>query len=164
MQGGGWGLSRGMITYVQCLSSGPVVSSCWDKACYEGPPGKKRTLCSIWPGAKMGNSLRYEATGHPYPRAVKPEGCLRKRLLSVSKVHQKQDSLWTPKPMLGPVKKGLHGTTTDSQDTKGTSGRKSGCVVLEFDCLYLLPELMGWWATWAMCHCAKLYRTGQISL
>ncbi|KAM4713627.1 NHS-like protein 1 isoform 2-T2 [Anableps anableps] len=107
-----------MITYVQCLSSEPVVS-CWDRACYEGRPGEKRTLCSFKPGSNMGNSLQAHAC--PSPRAPKPEGCLRKRLLSVSKVHQKQDSLWTPKPLLGPVVEGSPGKTTTCLEEKAVS-------------------------------------------
>lgn len=64
----------------------------------------------------MGNSLRAQAS--PGPRPAKPEGCLRKRLLSVSKVHQKQDTLWTPKPLLGP--QSSPGKTQTYQDGKGT--------------------------------------------
>ncbi|XP_077568372.1 NHS-like protein 1 isoform X2 [Stigmatopora nigra] len=68
-----------MIAYAHCLSTAPVVS-CWQGSCYEDPPGDK-----------MGNRLQ--------PEALPRQGCLRKRLLSVSKVHQRQDSLWTPKPL-----------------------------------------------------------------
>ncbi|XP_014901784.1 NHS-like protein 1 isoform X2 [Poecilia latipinna] len=107
-----------MITYVQCLSSEPAVS-CWDRACYEDRPGGKRTLCSFKPGSNMGNSLQGQAC--PSPRTPKPEGCLRKRLLSVSKVHQKQDSLWTPKPLLGPVVEGSPGKTTTCLEGKAVS-------------------------------------------
>ncbi|XP_071335344.1 NHS-like protein 1 isoform X4 [Trachinotus anak] len=67
----------------------------------------------------MGNSLQPEA--FPSPRPTRPEGCLRKRLLSVSKVHQKQDSLWTPKPLLGPDAKGSPGKTQTYQDGKAVS-------------------------------------------
>uniref|UniRef100_A0A671XDM9 NHS like 1 n=2 Tax=Sparus aurata TaxID=8175 RepID=A0A671XDM9_SPAAU len=102
-----------MITYVHCLSSEPVVS-CWHRACYEDPPGEKRTVCSFQPAKKMGNSLQHQA--FPSPR---PEGCLRKRLLSVSKVHQRPDSLWTPKPLLGPDTKGSQGKVL--QDGKAVS-------------------------------------------
>ncbi|XP_017278759.2 NHS-like protein 1 isoform X5 [Kryptolebias marmoratus] len=105
-----------MITYVHCLSSGPVVS-CWDRACYEDPLGRKQTLCSFKPSNNMGNSQ--QALASPSPRPAKPEGCLHKRLLSVSKVHQKQDSLWTPKPLLGPS--GLPGKTQTSEDGKAVS-------------------------------------------
>ncbi|XP_038583300.1 NHS-like protein 1 isoform X2 [Micropterus salmoides] len=107
-----------MITYVHCLSSEPVVS-CWHRACYEDPPGEKRTLCSFLPANKMGNSLQSEA--FPSPRPARTEGCLRKRLLSVSKVHQRPDSLWTPKPLLGPVTKGSPGKTITFQDDKAVS-------------------------------------------
>ncbi|GLD71002.1 NHS-like protein 1 [Lates japonicus] len=104
-----------MITYVHCLSPEPVVS-CWHRACYEDPPSGRRTLCSFKPANKMGNSLQPEA--FPSPRPARPEGCLRKRLLSVSKVHQKQDSLWTPKPLLGPDAKGSPGKKQTYQDGK----------------------------------------------
>ncbi|XP_051265980.1 NHS-like protein 1 isoform X2 [Dicentrarchus labrax] len=107
-----------MITYVHCLSSEPVVS-CWHRACYEAPLGEKRTLCSFQPAKKMGNSLHPQA--FPSPRPARPEGCLRKRLLSVSKVHQRPDSLWTPKPLLGPVTKGSPGKTQTFQDGKAVS-------------------------------------------
>ncbi|XP_069370579.1 NHS-like protein 1 isoform X13 [Paralichthys olivaceus] len=107
-----------MITYVQCLSSGPVVS-CWHSACYVDPSSEKRTLCSFKPTNKMGNSLQPEA--FPGPRPARMEGCLRKRLLSVSKVYQKPDSLWTPKPMLGPNTKGSPGKTQTYQDGKAVS-------------------------------------------
>ncbi|GAA6234312.1 NHS-like protein 1 [Lates japonicus] len=107
-----------MITYVHCLSPEPVVS-CWHRACYEDPPSGRRTLCSFKPANKMGNSLQPEA--FPSPRPARPEGCLRKRLLSVSKVHQKQDSLWTPKPLLGPDAKGSPGKKQTYQDGKAVS-------------------------------------------
>ncbi|KAL7387776.1 hypothetical protein ABVT39_000759 [Epinephelus coioides] len=107
-----------MITYVRCLSSEPVVS-CWHRACYEDPSGEKRTLCSFLPANKMGNSLQPQA--FPSPRPARPEGCLRKRLLSVSKVHQKADSLWTPKPLLGPDVKGSPGKTLTFPDDKAVS-------------------------------------------
>lgn len=105
------GLSWGMIAYVRCLSPEPVVS-CWHTPCYEDPPGEKRTLCTSQPASKMGNSLQPEAP-------ARPEGCLRKRLLSVSKVHQKQDSLWTPKPLLGPITGSSPGQAHTYQDCKG---------------------------------------------
>lgn len=112
-----------MITYVQCLSSKPV-DNCWHGACYEDPSSEKKALCSFRLASKMGNSLRAEA--FPGPRPTRPEGCLRKRLLSVSKVHQKQDSLWTPKPLLGPVATGSPGKTQTYQDGKGTEQLVSG--------------------------------------
>lgn len=116
-----------MITYVHCLSSEPVVK-CWHRACYEDPSyGKKRSLCSLRPQDKMGNSLQQQQQAFPSPRPARPEGCLRKRLLSVSKVHQRQDSLWTPKPLLGPVASGSPGKTQTYQDGKGT-----GCRALNF--------------------------------
>uniref|UniRef100_A0AAV2KE51 Uncharacterized protein n=1 Tax=Knipowitschia caucasica TaxID=637954 RepID=A0AAV2KE51_KNICA len=64
----------------------------------------------------MGNSLQpYEV--HPYSRpgtgSSRPEGCLRKRLLSMSKVHQKPDSLWTSKPLLGPNRASPAKTATE---------------------------------------------------
>ncbi|XP_067339132.1 NHS-like protein 1 isoform X3 [Channa argus] len=107
-----------MITYAHCLSSELVVS-CWHRACYEDPSSEKRTLCSFKPTNNMGNSLQAEA--FPSPKPTRPEGCLRKRLLSVSKVHQKQDSLWTPKPMLGPIATGSLGKTQTYQDAKAVS-------------------------------------------
>ncbi|XP_027139727.1 NHS-like protein 1 isoform X4 [Larimichthys crocea] len=107
-----------MITYVHCLSSEPVVS-CWHRACYEDPLGEKRTLCSFQPAKKMGNSLQSQA--FPGPRHARPEGSLRKRLLSVSKVHQRPDSLWTPKPLLGPVAKASADKTQNFQDGKAVS-------------------------------------------
>ncbi|XP_054875931.1 NHS-like protein 1 isoform X2 [Poeciliopsis prolifica] len=107
-----------MITYVQCLSSEPAVS-CWDRACYEDRPGSKQTLCSFKPCSNMGNSLQGQAC--PNPKTPKSEGCLRKRLLSVSKVHQKQDSLWTPKPLLGPVVEESPGKTTTCLEGKAVS-------------------------------------------
>ncbi|XP_008285179.1 NHS-like protein 1 isoform X3 [Stegastes partitus] len=107
-----------MITYVHCLSSEPVVS-CWDRVCYEDPPGKERNLCTFQSANKMGNSLQPPA--FPSPRPARPEGCLRKRLLSVSKVHQKPDSLWTPKPLLGPLDKGSPGKIQTYQDGKAVS-------------------------------------------
>ncbi|KAM9703112.1 NHS-like protein 1 isoform 2-T2 [Menidia menidia] len=104
-----------MITYAYCLSTEPV-GSCWHKPCYEDPPGEKQTPCSFKPSSIMGNSLKARAI--PSPR---PEGCLRKRLLSVSKVHQKQDSLWTPKPLLGPVAGGPAGKTQTHLEGKAVS-------------------------------------------
>ncbi|KAM8846389.1 NHS-like protein 1 isoform 3-T3 [Synchiropus picturatus] len=109
-----------MITYVHCLSSEPVVS-CWPRVCYEEPFGEKKTLCSFKPTGEMGNTLRPEASLSPGHRPVKTEGCLRKRLLSMSKVHQKQDSLWTPKPMLGPLNKGSPGITLTYHDGRAVS-------------------------------------------
>lgn len=106
-----------MITYVHCLSSEPVVS-CWHRACYEDPLSEKRTLCSFQPAKNMANSLQSQA--FPGPRHARPEGCLRKRLLSVSKVHQRPDSLWTPKPLLGPDAKASPDKTQTFQDGKGT--------------------------------------------
>ena len=111
-----------MIAYAHCLSPEPVVS-CWHRACYEDPSGEKRTLCSFQPANKMGNSFQPQAVHSPRP--ARPEGCLRKRLLSVSKVHQKPDSLWTPKPLLGPVYTGSPGKTQSFQDGKGTDQREN---------------------------------------
>lgn len=105
----------GMITYVHCLSPGPVVS-CWDKACYEVPSGEKPTLCSVQTKKKMGNSLQHP----PFP-SPRPEGCLRKHFFSMSKVHQRPSSLWTPKPLLAPVSKGGPGKM--HQDGKGRGRR-----------------------------------------
>lgn len=125
--GGGEGsLTRGMITYVHCLSTEPVVS-CWRRPCYEDAAGDRRTLCSFQhKTTKMGNSQQtqaqtrsqYQYQARPGPRS---EGCLRKRLLSASKVHQRPDSLWTPKPLLGPVSafKGSSEATLTSKDGKG---------------------------------------------
>lgn len=110
-----------MITYVHCLSPEPVVS-CWDKACYEVPSGEKRTLCSFQTKKKMGNSPQ-----HPTVPSPRPEGCLRKHLLSMSKVHQRPGSLWTPKPLLGPVFKG--GPRKIHQDGKGREWRLYPCPV-----------------------------------
>uniref|UniRef100_A0A3Q1ELG1 NHS-like 1b n=1 Tax=Acanthochromis polyacanthus TaxID=80966 RepID=A0A3Q1ELG1_9TELE len=107
-----------MITYVHCLSPEPVVS-CWDKVCYEDSPGEKKTPCTFQPANKMGNSLQPPA--FPSPRPTRPEGCLRKRLLSMSKVHQKPDSLWTPKPLLGPLDKGSPGKIQTYKDGKAVS-------------------------------------------
>ncbi|XP_074540958.1 NHS-like protein 1 isoform X4 [Halichoeres trimaculatus] len=108
-----------MITYVHCLSSERVVS-CWHRVCYEDPVRRKGTASSPRPGKKMGNSLQpHEVL--PNPRPPRPEGCLRKRLLSMSKVHQRPDSLWTPKPLLGPVVTGSPGTTLTFQDGKAVS-------------------------------------------
>lgn len=104
-----------MITYVHCLSPEPVVS-CWDKACYEVPSGEKQTICSVQTNKKMGNSLQ-----HPTLPSPRPGGCLRKHLLSMSKVHQRPGSLWTPKPLLGPVSKG--GPRKMHQDGKGRGWR-----------------------------------------
>ncbi|XP_061602420.1 NHS-like protein 1 isoform X3 [Cololabis saira] len=107
-----------MITYVHCLSSEPVVS-CWHRACYEDFPGDKRTLRSFKHDNSMGNKLQAQSV--PSPNPARSEGCLRKRLLSVSKVHQKQDSLWTPKPLLGPVAEHSQGKTQPCQDGKAVS-------------------------------------------
>ncbi|XP_055362481.1 NHS-like protein 1 isoform X3 [Betta splendens] len=107
-----------MITYVHCLSSEPV-DNCWHRACYEDPSSDKKAVCSFRLASKMGNSLQAEA--FPGPRPARPEGCLRKRLLSVSKVHQKQDSLWTPKPLLGPVAAGSPGKTQTYHEGKAVS-------------------------------------------
>ena len=68
-----------MIAYVHCLSSGSEARR-WRAACHEQdeellPPSKRR----------MGNV------------PPKPEASLL-----YAKVHQKRDSLWTPKPLLGP--------------------------------------------------------------
>ncbi|KAJ4928606.1 hypothetical protein JOQ06_004236 [Pogonophryne albipinna] len=115
-----------MITYVHCLSSKPVVS-CWHKACYEDPSGQKRTLCSL-SAKKMGNSFHHQA--FPSPRPARPEGCLRKRLLSISKVHQRPESLWTPKPLLGPVTKGSQKKTQTSQDGKGRVCRAASIQIV----------------------------------
>lgn len=113
-----------MITYVHCLSSEPVVS-CWHKACYEDSLGDKRSLRSVQPAKTMGNSLQPQAFPSPSPKTPRPEGCLRKRLLSVSKVHQRPDSLWMPKPLLGPDDKGAPGKTEAFRDGKGTDLRSS---------------------------------------
>ncbi|XP_034384048.1 LOW QUALITY PROTEIN: NHS-like protein 1 [Cyclopterus lumpus] len=67
----------------------------------------------------MGNSLQTQTFSGPRP--AWPEGCLRKRLLSMSRVHQRPDSLWTPKPLLGPIIKGTPGKTRTSQDSKAVS-------------------------------------------
>ena len=105
-----------MITYVQCLSSEPVVS-CWHRACYEDPAEKLPPRTPT----KMGNSLQLQlqASG-----PVRPEGSVLRRLLSV-KVHQRQDSLWTPKPLLGPVTKGSPGHTYTYKDGKGRTSSSS---------------------------------------
>ncbi|XP_077366137.1 NHS-like protein 1 isoform X2 [Festucalex cinctus] len=107
-----------MITYVHCLSSAPVVS-CWHRACNEDPPGEGQAPLSFHPTDKMGNRLQSEA--YPSARPPRNEGCLRKRLLSVSKVHQKQDTLWTPKPLLGPLVKSPSGKTQTSHDDQAVS-------------------------------------------
>ncbi|XP_028252790.1 NHS-like protein 1 isoform X3 [Parambassis ranga] len=96
----------------------PVVN-CWHKACFEDAAGKQQTLCSFQPADKMGNSHKSQA--FPYPLPTRPECCLRKRLLSVSKVYQKQDSLWIPKPLLGPTANGPPGKTQTYQDRKAVS-------------------------------------------
>lgn len=107
-----------MITYVHCLSPEPVVS-CWHKACYEDPSSENRTFGSFKPAIQMGNSLQSEAFPSHWP--IRPERCLRKRLLSVSKVHQKPDSLWKAKPQLGPEPKGSTVRTDTHQDNTGTT-------------------------------------------
>ncbi|TNN68636.1 hypothetical protein EYF80_021150 [Liparis tanakae] len=106
-----------MITHVHCLSSKPVVN-CWHGACYEDPPGGKRTLCSFLSTNKMGNSLQTQTCSGTRP--ARPEGSLCKRLLSMSRVHQRPDSLWTPKPLLGAIIKGTPRKTGTFQDGKGT--------------------------------------------
>lgn len=113
-------LSRGMITYVHCLSSEPVVS-CWRRSCYEDAAADRRTLCSFQPRTtKMGNSQTAQAQSQYQARSgPRSEGCLRKRLLSASKVYQRPDSLWTPKPLLGPVFKGSSEATLTSKEGKG---------------------------------------------
>ncbi|KAJ8356748.1 hypothetical protein SKAU_G00195420 [Synaphobranchus kaupii] len=72
-----------MIAYVHCLSPEPA-ASCWRGTCYEEDE-------ELLPLFKRG-------MGNVPP---KPEASLRRRLLC-AKIHQKQDSLWTPKPLLGP--------------------------------------------------------------
>ena len=103
-----------MITHVQCLSSERQVS-CWHQACYEEPSAGRPFQNPV----VMGNSLRSDAVPTSPSPAGGTQGCLRKRLLSVSKVHQRQDSLWTPKPLLGPVAKGPPGHTHTYQGGKG---------------------------------------------
>ncbi|KAJ8410197.1 hypothetical protein AAFF_G00201780 [Aldrovandia affinis] len=76
-----------MLTYARCLSAEPPVS-CWHSACYE----EDEELLPLY-SRPMGN-----VPAKPGPRLRLR---LRRRLLS-AKVHQKQDSLWTPKPLLGP--------------------------------------------------------------
>ncbi|XP_034018230.1 NHS-like protein 1 isoform X2 [Thalassophryne amazonica] len=107
-----------MITYVHCLSSQPPIT-CWHRACYEDSLGEKQTLCSLQPATKMGNSFQPQALSSPRPD--RPDGCLRRRLLSVSKVHQKQESLWTPKPLLRPIAKSSPGKTYTYQDDQAVS-------------------------------------------
>ncbi|XP_061890614.1 NHS-like protein 1 isoform X3 [Entelurus aequoreus] len=102
-----------MITYVHCLSSRPVVS-CWHRACYEDPPPS-----SFQSPNTMGNSLQSEVC--PSVRPPRTEGCLRKRMLSMSKIHQKQDSLWTPKPLHGRLAKSPSRKSQTSQDNKAVS-------------------------------------------
>lgn len=122
--GGEGGLSQGMITYVHCLSSEPVVS-CWRRSCYEDAASDRRTLCYFQrKTTKMGNNQQAQAqtrSQYQYQARSGPrsEGCLRKRLLSASKVHQRPDSLWTPKPLLGPVFRGSSEATLTSKDSKG---------------------------------------------
>lgn len=101
---------------MHCLSSEPAVS-CWHGACYEDPSGQNKTLCSFKPRCEMGNKLQVQAL--PSSNPCRPEGGLRRRLLSVSKVHQKPDSLWTPKPLLGPAADDLQRKTQSCQDGKG---------------------------------------------
>ncbi|KAJ8274749.1 hypothetical protein COCON_G00093740 [Conger conger] len=72
-----------MIAYIHCLSSGSE-ARCRRTARYE----EDEVLLPLFK-RRMGNV------------PPKPEFSLRRRLLS-AKVHQKQDSLWTPKPLLGP--------------------------------------------------------------
>ncbi|KAK6297527.1 hypothetical protein J4Q44_G00321100 [Coregonus suidteri] len=104
-----------MIAYVQCLSSKPVVS-CWNRAaCYEDLGGKK----AFHTTSEMGNNLPVQP--HASGPIRRPEGSLRRRLLS-TKVHQRQDSLWTPKPgLLGPETKGSLGHRHTYQDGQAVS-------------------------------------------
>lgn len=126
-----------MITYVHCLSSAPVVS-CWHRACYEDRPGERQTPFSFQPANKMGNRLQSEAS--PSTRTPSNEGCLRKRLLSVSKIHQKSDSLWAPKSLLGPLVKSPSGKTQTFHDEKGTVPRGK---VVEFGyCAFLSSRVL----------------------
>jgi len=117
-----------MITYVQCLSSERQVG-CWQGAGYEEPSSAAgKQPFHNKPSPSMGNSLHSDATAcgpGPRPRPARTEGRLHKRLLSVSKVHQRQDSLWTPKPLLGPVAKGPRGQTHTYQDGKGSDATQA---------------------------------------
>ncbi|XP_052379813.1 NHS-like protein 1 isoform X2 [Oncorhynchus keta] len=108
-----------MIAYVQCLSSKPVVS-CWHKAaCYEDSGGKK----AFHNTSEMGNNLPVQP--HASGPIRRSEGSLRRRLLS-TKVHQRQDSLWTPKPgLLGPETKGSLGHTHTYQDGQGRTSHQA---------------------------------------
>ncbi|CAL8312753.1 unnamed protein product [Lota lota] len=105
-----------MITYVRCLSSERQVS-CRHGARYEEPLAAGKAVQN----PAMGNRLNPDPGPSPGPSPGLPraEGRLRKRLLSISKIHQRQDSLWTPKPLLGPVAKGPPGQTHTYQDAKG---------------------------------------------
>ncbi|XP_056283736.1 NHS-like protein 1 isoform X4 [Pseudoliparis swirei] len=67
----------------------------------------------------MGNSLQTQTCSGPRP--ARPEDSLCKRLLSMSRVHQRPDSLWTPKPLLGAIIKGTPGKTGTFQDGKAVS-------------------------------------------
>ncbi|MFT7810663.1 NHS-like protein 1 isoform X3 [Arapaima gigas] len=78
-----------MIAYVHCLSSEPALG-CWHKAYYED----EEELLPLYTRRRMGNVQ------------PKTEGSLRRRLLA-SKIHQKQDSLWAPRPLQGPEPKAL---------------------------------------------------------
>ncbi|KAG9331572.1 hypothetical protein JZ751_018825 [Albula glossodonta] len=66
------------MAHVPCLSHEPPLGSCWHRKYYED----EDELLPL-----RGIALK-----------PKTEGSLRRRLLS-AKIHQKQDSLWTPKPL-----------------------------------------------------------------
>ncbi|KAI4902322.1 hypothetical protein NFI96_003579 [Prochilodus magdalenae] len=86
-----------MLTYVQCLSSTPLLG-CSYTACYE--ERKAKPFSHRLRSRKMGNTQPLPQ-GSDLSSTCTPrvDGTLRRRLLA-SKVHQRPESLWTPRPML----------------------------------------------------------------
>lgn len=93
-----------MLTYAQHLSTVPVLG-CWYKACYKERDANHSNC-------KMGNTppSQLQSTVVDSNPGTRTECSIRRRLLA-SKVHQRPESLWTPKPMLRVEGKGTQGDT-----------------------------------------------------
>lgn len=124
-----------MLTYVQHLSTVPVLG-CWYKACYKERDAN-RSKC------KMGNTppLQLHSTVVDVNPGTRTECSIRRRLLA-SKVHQRPESLWTPKPMLRAEGKGTQGDTlTRSQSCckrNSMSCVPCKCTAFEYsNCLFV---------------------------
>lgn len=122
-----WG-SFSMLTYAQHLSIVHVVDCCFQE--------RDAKLCTCKMGNTPPSQLQSSALDPTQTPSSRSECGIRRRLLA-SKVHQRPESLWTPKPMLRVEGKGSQGDTlTRSQSC--CKRNSLSCFPCEYKAMFVL--------------------------